>query len=84
MHGEEPVARILQVHFTDTLGEVMTVILLTDCLKAIAKTLHNAHALLDLRFLMQALSMRPESWIGDESQRVSQPESLLPGPGLLL
>lgn len=28
----------------------MTAILLTACLKAIAKALHNAHAPLDLRF----------------------------------
>lgn len=70
MYGKEPAARILTVGFTDISGEVVTVILLTACLKAIAKTLHNARALLGLRFLMQALSMRPESWIADESQRI--------------
>lgn len=70
MHRKEPAARILMVGFTDISGEVVTVILLTACLKAITKTLHNAHALLGPRFLMQALSVRPESWAADESQRI--------------
>lgn len=70
MHGKEPAATIVPVGFTDISGEVVTAILLTACLKAIAKALHNAHTLLDLRFLMQTLSMRPEKWIVDESQRI--------------
>lgn len=70
MHGKEPAARTLTLGFTDVSGGVVTAILLTARLKAIAKTLHNAHTLLGLRFLMQALSMSPESWVADESQRI--------------
>lgn len=61
MHRKQPAARMLTVGFTDISGEVMTEILPTACLKATAKTLHDACALLGLRFLTQALSMRPES-----------------------
>lgn len=50
MHGKEPAGRIAPVGFTDISGELVTAILLTACLKAIAKALHNAHAPLDLRF----------------------------------
>lgn len=76
MHGKEPVARIVPVGFTNISGEVVTAILLTACLKPIAKAQHNAHTILDLRYLTQTLSMRPENWIemkveGFNNQRVS-------------
>lgn len=48
------------------------VILLTACLKIVAKILLNAHAVHSLRYLIKALSTRHGSWIADESQRIQQ------------